>query len=81
MADNEEAAVADMVGLVVDDTVCIGIGRCEMLEPDVFFVNDDAIAQVSSDVRLARSRANEIVMECPSGAISIQKTTSDEQGN
>ena len=71
MSENEIAS-GDLVGLTVDATVCIGIGRCEMLEPDSFFVNDDAIAQVEAATRFTRVRAEEIVMECPSGAISIQ---------
>ena len=66
-----EAVGGDLVGLAVDATVCIGIGRCEMLEPDAFMVSDDAIAEVDPETRFTRVRANEIVMECPSGAISI----------
>ena len=70
MSDNE-AGAGEQFALTVDDTVCIGIGRCEMLEPDVFAVNDDAIAEVVGVKRFDRARAEEIVMECPSGALSI----------
>ncbi|MEZ5343107.1 MAG: (4Fe-4S)-binding protein [Acidimicrobiales bacterium] len=65
------APAEERVSLVVDSDVCIGIGRCEMLEPDAFSVSDEAIAQVDPATTFTRSRADEIVLECPSGAISI----------
>ena len=71
MTDNP-APADERVSLSVDSDVCIGIGRCEMLEPDYFAVTDDAIAQVDPAALFLRSRAEEIVLECPSGAISIR---------
>ena len=58
--------------MAVDEDRCIGIGQCELLEPDVFRLGDeDAISRVVDGVDLARSRALELVDRCPSGAISI----------
>lgn len=73
----KETGDGEVVALVVDDTVCIGIGRCEMLEPDAFFINDEAISEVDGSKRFTKARAEEIVMECPSGAISIQPTDAE----
>jgi ferredoxin len=57
--------------VVVDQTVCVGIGQCEMLEPDVFFINDDAFATVVEGATIERGAAQLVVERCPSGAISI----------
>ena len=60
------------VNLAVDPEVCIGIGQCEMLEPDVFRIGDDSgVAEVQGDGRLPRSQALVVIERCPSGAISL----------
>ena len=62
----------ERVLMAVDEDRCIGIGQCELLEPDVFRLGDeDAISRVVDGVGLAQSRALELVDRCPSGAISI----------
>jgi len=62
----------ERVSMAVDEDRCIGIGQCELLEPDVFRLGDeDAISRVVGGVDLARSRALELVDRCPSGAVSI----------
>ncbi len=61
----------DLVSLVVDDTVCIGSGQCEMLEEATFVVDDETvIAKVLGTGTLPRDRAQRIVDACPSQAIS-----------
>ena len=51
---------------------CIGIGQCEMLEPEVFRLDDeDGISRVADGATLDRARAAEVVERCPSMAISI----------
>lgn len=66
----------------LDADVCVGVGQCELLESDVFLLDDDeGISTVIGDGRLPRRRAEVVVDKCPSSAISIrennQGTTSD----
>ena len=69
--------MSERVRVVVDQSVCVGIGQCEMLEPDVFFINDDAFATVVDGATLELAAAQLVVERCPSGAISI---VSDDDG-
>ncbi len=63
----------DEVLVRVDDELCIGVGQCEMLEPLVFRVDDDAgFASVLPGAKLTRSRAQAVVDKCPSRAISMR---------
>ena len=60
------------VRLAVDGDRCIGIGQCELLEPEVFRLDDEtAISRVVDGATLGRERAAEVVERCPSMAISI----------
>ncbi|HJP24531.1 MAG: ferredoxin [Acidimicrobiales bacterium] len=62
----------DQVSLIVDEDRCIGIGQCELLEPEVFQLGDeDAISRVVDSAGLPRVRALEVADRCPSSAISI----------
>ncbi len=64
--------MTDQIRLVVDADVCVGIGQCEMLEPDVFEYDDEAgLASAKDGATLPRDRADAVVKACPSGAISI----------
>ena len=64
---------SDLVRLVVDAERCIGIGQCEMLEPEVFRLDDEtAISAVVGDGLLPVERARLAVEKCPSGAIGIE---------
>jgi ferredoxin len=76
--DTAQAAdAADSVFVVVDAETCIGVGQCEMLEPDVFGLDEDTdIAVVIGEGSLARSRALTVIDRCPSGAISIAQPRS-----
>lgn len=63
---------SDMVKMAVNADTCISGGQCEMLEADVFVVDDDlAIATVIGDGMLPRKRAEEVIDRCPAAAISI----------
>ncbi|MYH77774.1 MAG: ferredoxin [Acidimicrobiaceae bacterium] len=63
---------ADLVRVAVDSERCIGGGQCEMLEPEVFLVDDDeAISSVIGSGELPRDRADVVVHRCPGAAISI----------
>ncbi len=59
------------VRLVVDPQVCVGIGQCEALEPDVFEIDDDGVAVTLGAGTLPIERANAVTEACPSGAISV----------
>ncbi len=62
----------DLVRVAVDRELCIGGGICEMLEPEVFELDDDiVISSVISDGLLPRDRADVVVDRCPGRAISI----------
>ena len=62
----------DRVSLIVDEDRCIGIGQCELLEPEVFQLGDeDAISRVVDGAGLPRARALEVADRCPSSAISV----------
>ena len=62
------------VHLKVDLDRCIGIGQCEMLEPEVFRLDDeDGSSRVADGATLDRARAAEVVERCPSMAISIME--------
>ena len=64
--------MSDMVRLAVDREACIGVGQCELLEPDVFRLDDDdELAEVIGEGALPRDRAEVVVDKCPSGAITI----------
>jgi ferredoxin len=63
---------AGPVEVSVDRNRCVGVGQCELLEPDVFRVDDDdGLAVVIGAATLPRPRADVVVEKCPSGAISI----------
>ncbi|MDE0614013.1 MAG: ferredoxin [bacterium] len=62
----------DLVRVAVDRELCIGGGICEMLEPEVFELDDDiVISSVISDGLLPRDRADVVADRCPGRAISI----------
>ncbi len=61
--------------VVVDQDKCVGVGKCEMLEPEAMEVDEDtAIASMIEGTALPLERAQKLVTECPSSAISIKNT-------
>jgi ferredoxin len=58
----------------VDTTKCSGIGLCEVAAPAVFEVGDDGQARaINPDPRESeRAAVEQAVLECPTGALSIQ---------
>lgn len=64
--------MSDIVRLTLDNEVCIGVGQCELLEPDVFRLDDDDnISVFVGEPQLPRDRAEAVVDKCPSSAIQI----------
>ncbi|MGH1491639.1 MAG: (4Fe-4S)-binding protein [Acidimicrobiales bacterium] len=53
--------------------LCIGVGNCELLQPDHFTIDEDTgIAELTGDGVMAVAAAEEVVDRCPSGALSIE---------
>lgn len=65
------------VFIVIDEEQCIGIGKCEELEPNAVELGDDGVSR-PREVALPRERAEKIVRRCPSGAISIAGDAPDD---
>jgi ferredoxin len=62
---------ADSVELSVDADVCVGIGSCISAEPDAFELLDEGFSRALPGVRIPRDRAERVIADCPSGAISM----------
>ena len=62
----------DLVRVAVTSERCIGGGQCEMLEPEVFLLDDEeVVSAVIGTGTLPRERAEVVVHRCPGAAISI----------
>ncbi len=62
----------ETVQLHVDAEACIAGGQCEMLEPEVFEIDEDtAVAVIIGDGMVSKDRAEILMDRCPSGAITI----------
>ena len=62
----------ELVRVAVDEERCIGGGQCEMLEPEVFLLDEgEVISSVIGSGALPRPRAEVVVHRCPGAAISI----------
>ena len=72
-APDAEASVL----IVIDHSRCVGIGRCEDLEPDAVELREDGWSYPRPGVKLPRSRAERLRCECPSQAIAIEEPTTD----
>lgn len=60
------------VQLIVDVECCIGVGQCELLEPELFRLDDDTGTTILLGApQLPRERAHKVVQQCPSGAIQL----------
>lgn len=66
--------MTDIVRLTLDAEKCIGVGQCELLEGDVFQLDDDeGVAVIVGDPVLPADRAAVVVEKCPSQAIQISE--------
>ncbi len=65
----------DLVKVKIDEEVCLGVGQCELLEPEVFeFDDDEGMSYVIGEGCLPPARAKVAVDRCPTSAISIRET-------
>jgi ferredoxin len=55
----------------IDENVCVGVGKCEELEPNAVELGDDGVSRPLPGIALTQERADTICTRCPSGAISI----------
>lgn len=53
----------------VDKTLCIGCGLCEGLEPELFQLGSDGLAEVVNDAKINESGAMNAAEACPVDAI------------
>jgi ferredoxin len=54
----------------VDIDKCVGVGQCELLEPEVFYLDDDTgLSTVVGAGSLPPERARAVAEKCPSAAI------------
>lgn len=69
---DSEGTPTESVVMVIDHDRCIGSGTCEMLEEEIFLLDDDTgVAGIVGDGRLPIERALTIVDRCPASAISF----------
>jgi len=62
--------------VALDAERCLGVGNCELLQPDHFRVDDDtAIAVLIGDGTMSETEAEAVVDRCPSGALSMASVT------
>jgi ferredoxin len=61
----------DEVTITIDHDRCVGVGRCEEIEPDVVELRSDGWSYPRTGARIPRRRAEQLCAECPSEAISI----------
>lgn len=55
----------------IDETLCVGSGLCEQLEPTAVELGDDGLARPVPGVALSPERAETICRNCPTQAISV----------
>lgn len=72
MSDDIDGGAEPTVMVAIDADVCVGIGQCELLEPEVFALDDDlGYSAVIGSGRLPLDRAKVVIDKCPSNAIRI----------
>ena len=58
--------------VTVDTDLCVGSGDCARVAPTAFEVNDEGFSEVLDGARTTdRSRLEQAVRDCPTGAISF----------
>jgi ferredoxin len=66
-----------MIRIEVDPDSCIGSGVCESLAEDVFFVGDDGVVTLLTEVVFEEREGvvTQAVARCPTGAIRVRSET------
>jgi ferredoxin len=68
----------EKVFVTIDQDLCVGVGRCEEVEPNAVELGDNPTSQPRPGIALTRERAEIIVRNCPSSAISIAGPAPDD---
>jgi ferredoxin len=71
-------ATMDKVFIAIDQDLCVGVGKCEELEPDAVDLGDNPVSSPRPGIALTPERAERLVKNCPSGAISIAGPAPDD---
>ena len=59
--------------VIVDRTVCVGHGQCEVAAPEVFSVNDDGELELNENPpESERANVENAVRQCPVGALTLE---------
>ncbi len=67
-----EPAPPGVVRLALDAELCIGVGQCELMAPEVFRLDDDeGTSELVGSPWVAAAQAELLVDKCPSGAIGL----------
>jgi ferredoxin len=66
------------VFIAIDQDVCVGVGRCEELEPNAVELGNNPTSSPLPGIALTQERAEILVKNCPSGAISIAGPAPDD---
>lgn len=66
------------VFIAIDPDVCVGVGKCEELEPYAVELGDDGVSHPLAGLALTEERADRLCTNCPSGAISIAGPAPDD---
>jgi ferredoxin len=64
--------------VTVDPERCVGSGTCEFWAPEVFEVGDDGVAVVVGDTVVHAHEVAQAVDGCPTEAISVAPSGSDD---
>jgi ferredoxin len=64
--------------ITIDSDVCIGVGKCEELEPNAVELGDEGFSRPRPGVALPLERAETICKRCPSGALQIAGPAPDD---
>lgn len=62
----------------IDQDICIGVGKCEELEPNAVELGDDGISAPLPGIALTEERAERVCTNCPSGAITVAGPAPDD---
>lgn len=60
------------VTVALNVELCVGVGNCELLQPDHFTVDEETgMAELTGDGAMTSAEAEQLIDRCPSGALSI----------
>ena len=70
--------MGEKVFIAIDPDICVGVGKCEELEPNAVDLGNNPVSTPLPGIALPLERAEAMVKNCPSGAISIAGPAPDD---